>query len=120
MNDLASLHENAIGATKQLEKLFFAVLQRQAYVETALAKAQGVQVHYLQLRSSPPIPIWDFSKHRDLIENGYDIACHEITDLVKKKSTLSSSASEGKKMGLAINQPRANGRIYPGDSEILT
>ena len=66
MNDPASLHENILGATQQLEKLVFAVLQRQAYVETALAKAQGVPVHYMQLKSSPPIPIWDFSKYRDL------------------------------------------------------
>jgi predicted acylesterase/phospholipase RssA len=85
MNDPGSLHESAIGATPQLEKLVFAVLQRQACVETALAKAQGVQVHYMQLRSSPPIPIWDFSKHRDLIEIGYDIACHEIADWHKTK-----------------------------------
>jgi NTE family protein len=85
MNDPASLHESAIGATQQLEKLVFAVLQRQACVETALAKAQGVPVHYMQLRSSPPIPIWDFSKHRDLIEIGYDIACHEIADWHKTK-----------------------------------
>jgi NTE family protein len=85
MNDPASMHENAIGATPQLEKLFFAVLQRQACVEIALAKAQGVPVHYMQLRSSPPIPIWDFSKHRDLIEIGYDIASFEISDWHKTK-----------------------------------
>jgi NTE family protein len=85
MNDPASLYENAIGATQKLEKLVFAVLQRQACVETALAKAQGVPVHYIQLRSSPPIPIWDFSKHRDLIEIGYDMACHEIADWHKTK-----------------------------------
>jgi NTE family protein len=85
MNDPASLHANAIGATPQLEKLFFAVLQRQVWVEIALAKAQGVPVHYMQLRSSPPIPIWEFSKHRDLIEIGYDIACHAIADWHKTK-----------------------------------
>jgi hypothetical protein len=65
---------------QRLEKLAFAVLQRQACVETELAKAQGVPVHYMQLKSSPPIPIWDFSKHRELIEIGYDIACHEPAD----------------------------------------
>jgi hypothetical protein len=34
----------------------------------------------MQLRSSPPIPIWDFSKHRDLIEIGYEIASKKIPD----------------------------------------
>jgi predicted acylesterase/phospholipase RssA len=85
MNDPASMHENAIGAAPQIEKLFLAVLQRQACVEIALAKAQGVPVHYLQLRSSPPIPIWDFSKHRELIEIGYDIARFEIANWHKTK-----------------------------------
>ena len=41
MNDPASLHENSLEATQQLEKIVFAVLQRQACVETELAKARG-------------------------------------------------------------------------------
>jgi NTE family protein len=85
MNDPASLPKNDLEVTQQLEKLIFAILQRQACVETALAKAQGVPVHYMQLRSSPPVPIWDFSKHRELIEIGYDIACHEIADWHKTR-----------------------------------
>ncbi|MDI6694309.1 MAG: patatin-like phospholipase family protein [Anaerolineales bacterium] len=90
MNDPASLHENIIGASQQFEKVIFAVLQRQAYVESALAEAQRVPVHYLQLRSSPPIPIWDFSNYRELIKIGYDIACHEIAGWHKTKGTLMS------------------------------
>jgi NTE family protein len=80
MNDPASLPKNVLEATQQLEKLVFAILQRQACVETALAKAQGVPVHYIQLRSSPPVPIWDFSTYRDLIEIGYVIASKKISD----------------------------------------
>ncbi len=80
MNDPASLPKNKLKATQNLEKLAFAILQRQVYVETKLAKAQGVSVHYMPLKSSPPIPIWDFSKHRDLIMLGYEIACHEIAN----------------------------------------
>jgi NTE family protein len=80
MNDPASLPENVLEATQHLEKLAFAILQRQVFLETELAKAQRVPVHYMRLRSSPPIPIWDFSKHRDLIKLGYEIACHEIAD----------------------------------------
>jgi NTE family protein len=85
MNDPASLPKNVLEATRQLEKLIFAVLQRQACVETALAKAQGVPVHYMQLKSSPPVPIWDFSKHRELIETGYKIASRKILDWEKTR-----------------------------------
>jgi NTE family protein len=80
MNDPASLPENVLESTQHLEKLAFAILQRQVFLETELAKALRVPVHYMRLRSSPPIPIWDFSKHRDLIKLGYEIACHEIAD----------------------------------------
>jgi NTE family protein len=80
MNDPASLPKNTLEASQHLEKLAFAVLQRQVFVETELAKAQRVPVHYIQLKSSPPIPIWDFSKHRDLIKIGYEIASRMIPD----------------------------------------
>lgn len=80
MNDPASLPKNKLEATQNLEKLAFAILQRQVFVETKLAWAQKVPVHYIQLKSSPPIPIWDFSKHCELIDLGYEIACHEIAD----------------------------------------
>jgi NTE family protein len=80
MNDPASFHENIPGSTQQLEKMVFAVLQRQVFVETALARAQGVPVHYMQLTSSPPIQIWDFSTYKDLIEIGYEIASRKILD----------------------------------------
>lgn len=80
MNDPASLPKNVLETTQQLEKLIFAILQRQVFVETELAKAQGVPVHYMQLKSSPPVPIWDFSKHRELVETGYEIALRTITD----------------------------------------
>lgn len=80
MNDPAPLPKNVLKATQQLEKLIFAILQRQACVETALARAQGVPVHYMQLRSSPPVPIWDFSTYKDLIEIGYVIASRKIPD----------------------------------------
>lgn len=83
MNDPTALPRNILESTQHLEKLAFAVLRRQVFMETELARVQGVPVLYMQLKSSPPIPIWDFSKHRDLIEIGYDIACHEIADWQK-------------------------------------
>jgi NTE family protein len=85
MNDPAPLPKNKLEATQNLEKLAFAILQRQVFVETELARAQGVPVHYMQLKSSPPIPIWDFSKHRELIETGYEIAFKKILDWVKAR-----------------------------------
>jgi NTE family protein len=79
MNDPASLEE-IHGVNQQLGKLIFSVLQRQLCLETELAKSQGVPVHYMQLISSPPVQIWDFSKHRELIRIGYEIACRQISD----------------------------------------
>lgn len=80
MDEPASLHENAVGPAQRLERLIFAVLQRQAFMETALAQARSVRVHRLQLRSSPSIPIWDFSKHQELVRIGYEIACRDIAN----------------------------------------
>jgi NTE family protein len=80
MNDPAFLPKNKLEATQHLEKLAFAILQRQVFVETELARAKRVPVHYMRLKSSPPIPIWDFSKNRELIDLGYEIACHELAD----------------------------------------
>jgi NTE family protein len=85
MNDPASLSKNKLEATQLLEKLVFAVLQRQVFVETELARAQRVPVHYIQLKSSPPIPIWDFSNHRDLINTGYEIASRKVLDWDKTR-----------------------------------
>jgi predicted acylesterase/phospholipase RssA len=61
-------------------KLVYAVIQRQSRLETALAEAQGVPVHIIELRSSPPTPVWDFSGYRELIQTGYEIASSKISD----------------------------------------
>ena len=79
LNDQASLSVNGHGLNEYLGKLVFAVTQRQICLETELAEAQGVPVHYLRLRSSPTVPVWDFSTHRDLIGVGYKIATQEIS-----------------------------------------
>ncbi len=55
-------------------KFFSAISQREARLEMALAAAHGIPVHHLQLRSLPPVPIWDFSSHRELFQIGYDAA----------------------------------------------
>ena len=63
---------------QDLEKLYFSVLRRSANLEMALAAARDIPVHHLTLRSSPPVPIWDFSKHRQLFQIGYETTCNEI------------------------------------------
>jgi NTE family protein len=64
----------------QLEKSIAAFTRREIYLETALAEAKGVPVHYMRLLSNPPIQMWDFSTYRDLIKTGYETASSYISD----------------------------------------
>ncbi len=57
-----------------VSKLISAVGIRQAYLEMELAEARGVPVRRLQLQSDTATPVWDFSRHRELIKRGYDLA----------------------------------------------
>jgi NTE family protein len=60
-------------------KLASAVTQRQLSLEMELASARGVSVHYVSLRSTPAVPLWDFKTHRDLFKIGYDIMKNEMS-----------------------------------------
>ncbi|HEY6072880.1 MAG TPA: patatin-like phospholipase family protein, partial [Anaerolineales bacterium] len=80
LNDPASWMGNVRGSNQIANKLAFTVIQRQSYIETAFAEAQGVPVDCVALRSSPPAPIWDFNAYKDLIETGYEIASRTISD----------------------------------------
>lgn len=62
-----------------LTKLASAVTQRQRDLEMDLASARGVSVRYVSLRSTPPVPLWDFSTHRDLFKIGYETMNNEIS-----------------------------------------
>jgi NTE family protein len=64
----------------QLEKSIAAFTQREIYLETALAEARGVPLHYMRLLSNPPIQMWDFSTYRDLIKTGYETASRHLSD----------------------------------------
>jgi predicted acylesterase/phospholipase RssA len=64
----------------QLEKSVSAFTQREIYLETALAEAKGVPLHYMRLLSNPPIQMWDFNTYRKLIGIGYEIASQNISD----------------------------------------
>jgi NTE family protein len=63
----------------QLEKSIAAFTQREIYLETALAEAKGVPLHYMRLLSNPPIQMWDFSTYRELIKTGYETASRHIS-----------------------------------------
>jgi len=65
--------------SQYLEKLVFAITQRQVRLETALASARGVPVKHVSLRSPPPVPIWDFRNHRELFKIGYETMIREIS-----------------------------------------
>lgn len=56
-----------------LDRLSFAIMQRQVDMELALAKACGVPVFYLDLTGKEPIPLWDFKSTEELIARGYEM-----------------------------------------------
>ncbi len=59
--------------------LVSAITQRQRSLEMELALARGVSVHYVALRSTPPVPLWDFKTHRDLFKIGYETMKNEMS-----------------------------------------
>jgi len=67
-----------------LTKLSSAITQRQLDLEMELASARGVSVHYVSLRSTPPVPLWDFKTHRDLFKIGYETMKYEISRWPRK------------------------------------
>jgi NTE family protein len=73
-------------ATSQLlGKLFYSITHRQVHLETALAEAHGVHVNYIGLRSSPPVPLWDFSNYQRLIRIGYETTFQAISSWKNKR-----------------------------------
>ncbi len=99
LNDPAGLLANDSYLGQRLDKLLFAVLQRQVCLEAALAEAQRVPVHYMPLRSTPPIPIWDFSHYQELLKIGYETASAMIS------GWLDSQAKVDPASPMPANQP---------------
>lgn len=64
--------------------LISAITQRQRSLEMELASARGVSVHYVPLRSTPPVPLWDFKTHRDLFKIGYETMKDEMSRWPRK------------------------------------
>ena len=80
LNDPASWIGIIRGPYQHTDHLIYTILQRQSYMETAFAEAKGVPVDCVALRSSPAVPLWDFGSNKALIESGYEIASHTISD----------------------------------------
>jgi NTE family protein len=62
-----------------LTKLASAITERQLGLELELASARGVPVHYVSLRSTPSVPLWDFKTHRTLFKIGYETMKNEMS-----------------------------------------
>ncbi len=57
-----------------LDKLLTTVEQRQVELEMTSATAHGVPVRRILLCDATPVPLWDFSRTNELIQQGYEIA----------------------------------------------
>ena len=75
-----------------MEKLVYSVTRRQTVVEMALAAERNVTVQHILLKSSPPVPIWDFSKHRELIRVGYETARQSMADWLSRDRFMQGKA----------------------------
>ena len=65
------IDQNAHGFGPFGTKFLATIIGRQTYLEMELARAKGIQVHRVVLAAETPVPIWDFSQTRLLIETGY-------------------------------------------------
>ncbi|MRR33005.1 hypothetical protein EG834_22335 [bacterium] len=84
LNDPNGMFDLDNRQNRYMEKLVYSVTRRQTVVEMALAAERNVTVQHILLKSSPPVPIWDFSKHRELIRVGYETARQSMADWLSK------------------------------------
>ncbi len=73
---VASADRSGVGPL--LARMLVAVEYRQIYLEARLAKERGVPLFVLNLRAERPVPLWDFRRSRELIEEGYEQARRQI------------------------------------------
>jgi len=59
-------------------KYLYALNRRHVYLETSLAKAQGIPVHHFTFEGASSKPIWDFSEEKKLIRKGYQITKEKL------------------------------------------
>ena len=91
-----------------LTKLAFAIIKRELHLEMELAAAHGIPLHYVNLRSSPPVQTWDFKTHRDLFQVGYDIMKNEMSRCPQRRqSPMGFLRRFTKKRSFAVTQTRS-------------
>lgn len=73
IDDPASMPHSGNPAVALMTRMYNATGLRLRHLELELARARGVPVHRLELRSEHATPVWDFSRHRELIALGYEI-----------------------------------------------
>lgn len=61
-----------------VNKMAYAVEQRQVDLELKLAQARGVPVLYMDLTAEQLVAIWDFQHTAQLIARGYELACNVL------------------------------------------
>ena len=79
LDDPRKMLGSANAQSQYMEKLVYSITQRQVSLEMELASARGVPVQYVSLRSSPPVPIWDFKSYRELISIGHETMQQRIS-----------------------------------------
>lgn len=84
LNDPNGMLDVGNHQNRYMEKLVYSVTRRQTVIEMALAAERNVTVQHILLKSSPPVPIWDFSKHRELIRVGYKTARQSVSNWFSK------------------------------------
>jgi len=91
-----------------LTKLASAITERQLRLEMDLASARGVLVRYVSLRSTPAVPLWDFTTHCDLFQVGYDIMKNKMSNLAQKRQpSMEFLKLFTKKLASAMSQAKS-------------
>jgi NTE family protein len=104
LNDPNVTIENDNHQNQYLERLVFSITQREAALKISLAAERNVPVWHILLKSLPPVPIWDFSKSRELIQIGYETTRHSIEDRSLRDHFVSGMAHFQKISGRATSQ----------------
>ena len=92
-----------------IRKLASTITQRQLVLEMEYASARDVPVRYVSLRSSPAVPLWDFTTHRDLFQIGYDIMKNEMSSWPQKSEpSMDLIRRFTKKLSSAVAQTKSH------------
>ncbi len=71
LSNPAAIDVDAYGFAPFWAKLLTTVEERQIYMERIFAEARGVPLQLIDLRTNPPVPIWDFSHTEAMFAEGY-------------------------------------------------